>query len=802
MDNTINNNFRSQQPSTVDSVVVPKGANLLRNANLDRLEKALGDNVPPYSKPAYDPALVLPKPVDKNAPMQNNEPSEAQLTSEYEAAVIAGIKEKVTDQAQANKLIQSFLTKTDSALKNETILGQIMQENKEQINAAHKRNRDDPIPRSKDKMNESGRVYKEGEVKALMQKYPDLFANGKLTDKGYQTLRAIMTGNTKGDPQAEAINQAAIASLGVDPEIDADAFNAKIGMEFEAAFKEQIADLSPQDQRRMEYMFNMDPNNPEVKGFIDKAAALMQAKWGGDVPLITENLTFTISINGEYQLTLDETIKKMGPQLTKNDIASIKNYLIAQQKGEAFEISAPLKAIADKANAAALADVQLLYGVPKSWVPDSSMTLSSIFSSKQAQAYLALNDQVIATQIRLDTLPPSPEKNKVAELLKIISQALSDLKAMLFETASADAAVSSEMSRAQISLVHDKALKAKAVAAAQKKELEAAQAANDKAAEQAEKNKIMGPLMIAVGALLTLVSIVVTAVTFGATAGLIALAIAVVIICLTYIPSGLTDDKGNSKSCMSAMFEGINQAIDWVATGGTGDPTALAVVGTLLRTTLIVGAIVGGALSGQMTLLAPLIITFIMESGFIQKMMDDIVKASGADAPPEWLATLINGVLMVTVIIACIAAKSSSGAKFAKWDKALHLTKVSNALKAGEAARGGGNAISFATKMRIFNLSTATVSTAMSATASILQAQNEFAMADLKKLLAKAVRDTTSAEAKMEAIEAMIKMLQKVIDSMFGQITEFTEWAKTTGEQMDQKWADKTELMSDLHSAS
>lgn len=790
---------RTNQPTNVDRITVPKGATLLRNSYADTTESATGQP-PKYNTTAYNPVLSTPTPVDKKVPVQTEgPPSEDQLAAEYEKAVLAGIKEKVADKAHAETMQRAFLTKDTAAAKSDTILAQIMQESQEHVNLYNKRAKDAPIPRPKEKLNEMGRAYKEAEVIKELKKYPELF-NGEITNKGYQTLRNIMTGNTKGDPQAEAISTAANNYLGMDPGVDADAFNAKIGVEYEAAFQAQIAGLSPQEQKRMEYLFNMDPSNPEVKGFIDAANAQIEGKWGAGVVIVTENVTFNFQVNGEYQLSLDTTIKKLGPQLTQNEITAIKNYLIAKQNGQPSEISEPLKTIADKAHATALADVQLLYGVPKNWSPDTSINLHSILGTKQGQAYQALSDQLIATQARIDTLPPSPEKTKVAELLKIISQALTDLKQMLFSNAAADSSQSAELSRAQLSLIKDKADQAKAVQAAREKERVANENAAAKAKEQDDKSKIMGPVMIAVGAILTVLAVVVTAVSFGATAGLIALAIAVLIICLTYIPSGKTDEQGKSKSCMNALFEGVNQAIDFIATGGTDNPQLKASIGTSIRVVLILGAIIGGCASGQMTLLAPLIVTFITESGFIQKMMTDIVKATGAEEPPAWVATLVNAILVLTVVVAAVFAKSGNGQSFAKMDKALGLTKVSAGLKSLGGVAQGAQTMSSTSKMAIMMKATNVINTGLQVTSSVITAVGEFEMADLKKQIAKAIRETASAEAKMEEIEAMIKMLQKVIDAIYGQINEVTEWAKTTGQQMDQRWADKTELLSDLTS--
>lgn len=782
------------QTYTAQSVARPDGATLFNNLGTDIQSKYSGEPLTYRNQEAHNPKLNLPQDIPKNPPMQDDSPSDAQLINEYQAAVAAGIKEKVADKQQAAQLTQAFFAKDDGSIENEGLrdmLRQIMSESREEVNAKYKKDADEPIPQDDDSAGQAAaQSMKEAEVKNQMKNYPDLYVNGKLSDKGNRLLYAIMTGGAKGDAQAEAITKAVDAKLGVSVPVDADYFNAKIGVEFEAAFQKQISGLPADQQKKMEYLFNMDPSNPDVKAFIDKATAEIQAKWGSNVSIVTENLSFTYQINGEYQLSLDKNIKTLGPQLFQNDIAAIKNYL----NGGKGEISPELKAIADKAQAQTMLHMQNDFGVPKTWTPDPSINFNTFANTRQAQAYFALNDQIAASQVRLNSLPHGPERNSMASFLKKISDALTGLKEMLFQTATADASSSQQMSRAQLSLVKDKAEKAKAAQIASEAERKAAGEVAQKEAENAKKQEWMQPLMIVAGVLLSIVAVVVTAITFGAAAGLITLAIAVVILIMTLVPSGEVDGKGKPLTLMNSTMNALNKGIDEITTAMFGkDTVASQILGTLLRVAIIVVAIVISR--GNLAMVAPLLITFIMESGFIERSMNDLAKASGNEKPPEWAAAIVNAVIMVAIIAAAIKTGNSGAMadKFAKLDKILGNSFV----RATAAIKGAAGVAKLNVVMKV---SEGLGVTAQSAVLGV-RANMEIEMAGVKNTLAKRIRESAITQSKVEEIEVMIKMLQKIIDSMFGQISDLTEWAEQTGSQMDQRWADKTELLTNLNSA-
>lgn len=826
----VNTSTASQvsQSAPAEAASRPDGANLFNNRNVDQLKQYAGEPLEYDGQEAHNPKINKPGNVPKNTAMQNEEISDAALAREYENAVLAGIKERVADKTMAQNLAKAFLSgqePPDEALAEQLAL--LMNETREEVNEAHKRKKDEPIPKSKNKEGAVVQNFKEGSVKEQMKNYPDLFVNGKLTDKGYQTLRKIMTGNIEGDAQAAEINKAANKELGFTPKLEPHLFQAKIGAEFEQAFQDQIANLPEDQQKKMEYLFNNDPEHPDVKGLVDKAVAEIQGKWGADVQIVKENLSFNFKLNGEYQFTLDQQIKKLNPELSQSDIAQIKNYLIAKQNGKDFQISGALKAIGDKAEATALASVQALYGAPKSWAPDNSITLATFLNTPQGKMFAAVSDQIAASEARINSLPAGPEKSAIANLIKIISRALSELKEMLFQIAAKDAASSSEMSRAQVSLVEDKVDKMKAVQSAKEKEKAKQDEIAKKEAEQADKQKWMGPLMIAAGALLSIVAVVATALTFGATAGLIALAITVVILILTLSPSGTSDEQGKSISVMSYLMNGLNKGIDSMSEAIFGeDSVGAQIFGTLTRVALIAAAVAASAASGNFAIVAPLLMTFIMESGFIERMVNDIAKASGNEEPPAWVAAIVSGVVILTIIVAMICCKGGGGSKAA--DKAAKTAKgakgaantgkfAAGAAKIKEAGRAAKESIkaskagqNFARAKESYNASKGlqissdvvegiAVGTQVGVT--FLQANTEFQLAQLKEDMAERIRETSDAESEIAEIEAMIKMLQKVIDSLFGNVEEMTEWAKETGKQMDQRWADKTELMTNLNAA-
>lgn len=807
----INTSSSINQTYSGNTVQRPDGARLFNNLAADNQSQYTGEPLAYRNQEAHNPQLNIPQDVPKNAPMQDDAPTMAELMKEYQAAVLAGINSKSADKQQASKLSDVFFSRDDTSLDDSSLelLRDIMRDSQKEVNEKNKRNADDPIPEDASSR-EASQSMKENAIKNEMKNYPDLFVNGKLSDKGNRLLHAMMTGKSEGDPQAEAIMKTVSEKIGFTPVVDASYFDAKIGMEFEEAFKAQIANLPPDQQKKMEYLFNMDPSNPDVKAFIDKATAQIQGKWGADVNIVTENLSFTYQLNGEYQLQLDKSIKELNPQLFQDEINAIKNYL-STGKGE---ISPELKALADKAYAATMTFMQNTQGVPKTWTPDPSINFNTFANTFQAKAYFALNDQIVASQARLNALPNGPEKNQVAQLLKIISQALSELKQMLFQTAAEDAAGSAQMSRAQVDLVKDKTSKAKAVQSARETERKAQEEVDRKEAENAKKNEWLQPLMIAAGAILAAISIVITALTCGAAAVIAAVLITALIFALTYIPSGEVDAKGNSISTMSYIMNGINKAVDSLVTEICGkDSLAAQLLGAALRAVIITVAILVSR--GNMAILAPLLITFIIESGFVQKILTGLLSSVVNKDDPgfTYAAAAINALLMIGIVVAAARSGGAAAAKFAKLDKLFHLEKAtawlkgvgSSAAKAtGEAAKSAKSAISNITGRQVVQtglLAAETAAVGMQIAVTGIQAKNEFELADIQYKLAKVMRDSAGAENKIEELEVMIKMLQKVIDSMFGQINDMMEWAQDTGKQVDQRWADKTELMTNLNSA-
>ncbi|MBA2369893.1 MAG: type III secretion system translocon subunit SctE [Candidatus Protochlamydia sp.] len=486
-------------------------------------------------------------------------------------------------------------------------------------------------------------------------------------------------------------------------------------------------------------------------------------------------------INDSYDATLNAKVKAYIEQ---------NSYLIGPESKEAkslLEAAAGGKVSSDivetflELSAEAKVETQAKFGLSSSWfrgveTPDTwiPINVGAITPAKVNNARLETlignldqmsTDLEAAAKKMLDGMPEGPNKAALTEFLKIIGDAIKDLKNTLRSLQNADAEKSKKETEGKLAALGDK----RARMEEQSKKVEESMKKTLETKAQGHSMKIVGPLIAAFMTLLgALIAIATLGIATSASVIIIAAGVAVGIALTLYsMLDSITD-------CSAKIGKAINESIEktmknapaWakslvkalliiaiiailvvmlVATGGgASGATVSAAEGVAAQTTTQIVKQLVQEIIKQLSI--QMMVMVLMSSNVVPELVGNILKAAGV---PDNVVQAIQMVVMAVMMLVCIVAMNKAMSSVGKSAKSVET--------AAKIAKEAPTALSLGDRAKV------AVSN-MVAQASKYGNDMRAVLEQVKDMPAKAMK------AAMEAIEAgeeMAKNMGKSMEAIF-----------------------------------
>ncbi|EFB41041.1 MULTISPECIES: type III secretion system translocon subunit SctE [Parachlamydia] len=500
-----------------------------------------------------------------------------------------------------------------------------------------------------------------------------------------------------------------------------------------------------------------------------------------------DNSAQNATIKGAYRAAFAQQVsnyaKSQTPPLTQDQIDQIM---------EAFdnpEVASPqMKALIGQLQQSAISSIRDAYGLPSDWtapVGETENAMLDPFSAQVGTNAINLGKEMIsqATTLALN-LPNVPMKAEILDFMKAISDALTKLQEQIYLIQNQDASKAKELGKAEL----DKQLNK---LAEQKKQME----------DQRKSGKpglgIFNSIMKVLGPISTVFSVVIAVLTLGAGAGLIGVAVAAAAIAYTVADQALTASgkQGVMGYAMQALTAAIKAAIP-------GPPALQMAMDMIIKTVAIValtalvmtanpmvGMTVGLQAIGQAT----------MQSNVIQ----NLVKLMGGDE----MAQQITAMVLVTVatVVASLAFMVVTfflQAELIPFQIAETVAKVAKTLvetltKMASLAEKISDAILKIARMQLLDIAQIAnqlLSNGLDAAHSAIEIRSQLQQA--AQVLAKA-----ELEADMQVLNAMIKLLRKIIDNLTAGMPAEAEAISEIGTLKTHIWQSQSQITTNIANA-
>lgn len=482
------------------------------------------------------------------------------------------------------------------------------------------------------------------------------------------------------------------------------------------------------------------------------------------------------------------------------------------------------------------AQLQAKYGVPATWVPPEGPKLW-VGSPMILGAAKEIDNTLQEIDKLLPQIPDGPGKSSMVSALKMVKAALQDLQNILYSSEGDKATAQKSLSFALCEGTMDRIKE-------RQEQVDKQIAEQKAAAEKQEKSDKIGKIMKIVTPIMIVVAVLVAAVSFG-TLGPLAVA---VIIALTALSAVKTY---GGPDVLEMAGKGIGQGLAICinelgsATGFHVDPdsAAFTMIGKVVMISILVAGIVAtggggaaGALPGALAVLGQSFATSGVGTDVVKVSVEGEAKRRGVSEDEvlgEGKIALYGAIIGAGVAIICAigsvaaAAKSSAGVTKELTEKVADATDKMNriqiALKQAQiAAESGGKGFTEAEKVvlevqygllyiqRAANMATLSwingtgagglgktlvgISTAGAKSAEVygnyVTYQLDNILADLAHLKALIDSGDEDANDKAQAIRALIKQLQKIVEAIVEELkgvsssidkdikTQKVEWAQ------------------------
>lgn len=479
--------------------------------------------------------------------------------------------------------------------------------------------------------------------------------------------------------------------------------------------------------------------------------------------------------NGAYR---DTVLTKMmdywngeGQSLSKDDMNKIANWFVNPNDPS---IPDNLKAIAQKIQQEAIAEIKGTYNLPGVWEP-GLINNFAFANSPMHKAFMEIDGQL---KLAVETIGkfPEPQRGVYMSFLKQVSSMLQMLKDSLYELEATDAARAKELEGSKLSQTMDKIAQQKE---ANKKDLEQRQ----KAEKWGILAKIFEPIMKFVTMVFAVVQFMTTLLMTAATAMLPPMLLATgPLLAAAGTAAALAicafvDSCGGKLGLADKLFAAIDTACN-------NNPALAGIMKFAVMCAVVAAA--GGATAMD---LGP---TLFEKCGVMQA----IIKAAGGDEQAQQLGAMIMAIILgiAAAIIAAVAtagaSAAGSGANIAG-QIAQSVPKAVNAviqplLKTLEASFG-----SIEKALKFFQNSIEIFTKLMQGTGQMAQAI----------IMKRVIEIKGENDAKMEIISAMIKMVQKVLDGFLDSLQGHVDFVGSVNNTMKKNWDQMSQALTGLTQA-
>lgn len=537
-------------------------------------------------------------------------------------------------------------------------------------------------------------------------------------------------------------------------------------------------------------------------------------------------------LNGEFMRQFDYNLNNREPPLTSAQIAAIRVAL-----GDPLNpnVTGETKALIQQIYNKTVEGIRSEYNLPVTWAPPISL-LGDIgnISDKTRHLWNAINeiqDRLNSAHNIVNGMKDGTQKTTLLNILKIISRALADLKELIAFMQTEDTVISSNMTE-----LDRKLLKLK------EKEIEKKQAEID---EKKEKLKpwtdlmnwlgpvllvatcifltlVAGPVGLALAAFLiaeqatgkdTLGKAVQSAGNAIADAGMPGLAVAVEIaiiaaICLVSGP-GAFNVGAHLFFEESAIMERFLKDVckienDWVVMGITMGIQMLFEIIVLLALTIVTGGaaaplLIASIMSKVAAVTAKIVnqlVTLLMKiMGKLGKTVDRVLERL-CEMLLEIFSKLMEASQKWAQIAKNLEKGVNTGAKAAKEILKENKTALKKAFKAmREATEEARDEAAEVFRLFQWLIKALTVSSSGVETySSYREMRNELVLADIALI-------SGEYDSEIERIEAMIKLLRKILDKILEGLESSGTWMSDVGNQQSKFWGDKSAVASQIAGA-
>lgn len=560
-----------------------------------------------------------------------------------------------------------------------------------------------------------------------------------------------------------------------------------------------LKNLTPEQLAQLKYLhYHPDahfPNGEALKGLNAQLQTILLGNlinefgfppgWQPKVDKKVQDAVITGYYREAFFKKLDAFAKAQVPPLTEAQLKELKD---AFDKPNDPSVSSENKKIIENLSQQAIEEIRPQLGLPVGWVPPvGPVTGGSLDPESATIALNAINnlDEMISGLKSLAMqLPNTPMRQKILDFLKAISQALSQMKEEIFAMQGVDAAIAKQLGKAELDTNLNKLEK-------QRQEME----------KQKESGKpgmeIFQKFMQAFGPCAAVVAIIMAVVTMG-TASAIAIAVAVVAIVYTVADAIIQATTG--KGIMGWVMEGVTQAVKAMTKGAP--PGLTLAIDIIVKVVLIavftalviwanpmIGLTVGVQAAGQA----------VTEGKIIQ----NLVREMGGDQ----MAQEITAMVLVTVVtVAC-----AMGAMIYGFFQQSVNIGAQVAEKASEVVKKVGDILKLTAELiakiqkiiellgKINPMDIAMIASQATDMALTMTQQSIVLKSQLDQ--AKLVLEKARLMADIEVMNAMLKMLRKLINSLMSGMPIQGDMAAEIDNIQKNLWGSMSKITSNIASS-
>lgn len=586
---------------------------------------------------------------------------------------------------------------------------------------------------------------------------------------------------------------------GAKPPVDSHAFQVGISNKFNSAVEAHIATLGakagmtpPQIQGAV-FLFNHPGavTNPQVKSVVDAATTLttQQMNIPQGFPIVSGQFMNDSKLQGNFVQDFQSNLRSL--PLTTPQFAQIKGALA--DPNQMATLDPAMAKVIDSTFGQALSSVQSTFGLPANWTPNVAPATLNTYTTMFAGLDTA-KDIVNQLAAQYAATHPNAQGTSYMNAIKIVSEAISELKSQISSMEVQDSQNAQVQSKAKLAMKLDEVAK-------QKQEMLTNRANEKKMAQLAALGplgKVFEALMIVFtgGAMLpfllpVLVADDIVAATNNQGQGLFQQMFNAITTGLenSIKPKSVADGiasalkfmlvtaismTGNVMVFSKLLFSDSNCLTNFLTACGATDSAAqianmamgLAFQAVILAVQIILSG--GGALAGVMAEMAAKVAQLLPKIvGTVSKILDKITEVA-----QKMMDTIVK-------------AAEKIGPKFAKVVQGYFDTVQG-------ATRDSAEGMSKFTKVQLVVNVAGTVAQAASSVGSIIQNVGE----------AQAAQQKGEMEAYVAKLEAMLQVLQNVLDKLLSGLNNDANWMKNISDSQNKYWQGLSQAATSIANAA